>query len=103
MAKVYWEVAVYKLTNAGYTQDTVLQSVIEKVDSAIVDSPFNDSLESVVSQVQAIKDDYFTGVTITDTEKAAILEECMNEIIANGVDYNDDNAPEDAYVVAFAV
>ena len=102
MAKVYWEVSVYKLTDAGYTQDTDLQSVIEKVDTAIVDAPVNGTQGTMSSQIQTIKDNYFTGVTFVDTAKAAILEECMDEIIANGIDYDLDNAPEDPYVVAFA-
>ena len=102
MAKIYWEVSVYKLVDAGYTQDTELQSVIAKVDSVLVDSPFNDKLESVPSQLQSIKNDYFTGVVFTDTDKAAILEECIDEIIANGIDYNEENAPEDPYSIAFA-
>jgi len=101
MAKVYWEVSVYKLTDAGYTQDTDLQSVIAKVDTAIVNAPADGTVKTMSSQIQTIKDNYFTGVTFVDTAKAAILEDCMDEIITNGIDYDIENAPEDPYAVAF--
>ena len=105
MAKVWWEVATLKLGKVRYTEDTDLQDVSERVDTAIT-SKFSEEEfarfdDSIKSEVQTIKTNYYDGVTFSDSEAASELETILNDIITNGVTCDDADYPGEPWTIIY--
>lgn len=89
MAKIWWEVATLKLAKIRYTEDETLSDVSSRVDTAITskfsEEGFAGFDDSIKSEVQTIKTNYYDGVDFEDTELASELETILNDIITNGI------------------